>query len=218
MQFPGTIERSFTMKRALEWGGLAAGAVVILFGLVTIFMSFDGQNTVKDSLKKEYIVGSADMTPAAIREEAKAAGLDLSKIDLPTQSVAGKSINSGSRARVFAQYMRIHTFESTGGETYSQMGRYLTPSGKDTNDAAAAAKDPKTGQPEANGKRDIWVTETALTTALNMSYMAQQLALFSLVIGIALLLSGFGFIILALVAIGGVRLPERSRKATVAVA
>jgi hypothetical protein len=216
MQFPGTIERSFTMKRALEWGGLAAGAVMIVFGLVTIFMSWDGQNTVKDSLKKEYIVGSPDMTPSAIKDEAKAAGLDLSKIDLPTASVAGKTIDNGSRARVFAQYMRIHTLESTGGKTYAQMGRYVTPSGKDTNDAAAAATE--NGQPKANAKRDIWVTETALTTALNMSYMAQQLSLFSLVIGIALLLSGLGFIILALVAIGGVRVPERKRATKLATA
>jgi F0F1-type ATP synthase membrane subunit c/vacuolar-type H+-ATPase subunit K len=41
------------------------------------------------------------------------------------------------------------------------------------------------------------VTETALTTALNTSYLAEQMALFGLVVGIALLLSGVGFGILA---------------------
>ena len=40
------------------------------------------------------------------------------------------------------------------------------------------------------------MTETALTTALNVSYMATQLSLFSIVIGIALLLTGIGFAIL----------------------
>jgi hypothetical protein len=45
------------------------------------------------------------------------------------------------------------------------------------------------------------VTETALATALNVSYMATNLALFSLVVGIALLLSGVGFIVLALAAL-----------------
>jgi hypothetical protein len=44
----------------------------------------------------------------------------------------------------------------------------------------------------------VWVTETALATALNVSYMATQLSLFSLVVGIALLLAGVGFIVLAL--------------------
>jgi len=42
------------------------------------------------------------------------------------------------------------------------------------------------------------VTETALTTALNTSYMAQQLSLFGIVVGVALLLAGIGFGILAL--------------------
>ena len=42
------------------------------------------------------------------------------------------------------------------------------------------------------------MTATALSTALNVSYMAEQMALFGIVVGFALLLSGFGFIILAL--------------------
>ena len=86
------------MKRALEWGGLAAGAVMIVFGLVTIVMAFDGRQTVNDSLKKEYIVGSADMTPALIKEEAKKAGLDVASLSFPTVSVGGKQITNGERA------------------------------------------------------------------------------------------------------------------------
>ena len=42
------------------------------------------------------------------------------------------------------------------------------------------------------------MTETALTTALNASYMADRLALFGIVVGVALLLSGLGFAILAI--------------------
>jgi hypothetical protein len=41
------------------------------------------------------------------------------------------------------------------------------------------------------------VTAIALSTALNVSYMTEQIALFGIVVGIALLLSGIGFIILA---------------------
>ena len=59
------------------------------------------------------------------------------------------------------------------------------------------SKDAK-GSPVSNSARETWVTATALSTALNMSYMAEQMALFGIVVGIALLLSGFGFIILAL--------------------
>ena len=96
--------------------------------------------------------------------------------------------------------MRIHTFEATGGKTYSQMGRYLTASGKDTNDAALAAKDAKTGQPVENAARNLWVTETALTNALNTSFFAEQVALFGIVVGVALLLVGIGFGVLAFMA------------------
>ena len=49
-----------------------------------------------------------------------------------------------------------------------------------------------------NGLRNMWVTETALTTALNMSYMAEQLSLFGIVVGVALLLTGIGFLVLAI--------------------
>src|SRR5262249_46165990 len=147
------------------------------------------------------IVGSPDMTPSAIAAEAKQAHL-ASSIDLPSCSVAGKTIDTGDRARCFARYMRIHTFEATGGRTYAQMGRFLTASGKETSGATQAAKDPKTGQPVANGARDLWVTETALTTALNVSYMADRLAVFGIVVGVALLLTGVGFVILSLLALG----------------
>ena len=54
------------------------------------------------------------------------------------------------------------------------------------------------GGPVANPARDLWVTETALTTALNTAYMAERVALFGIVTGIALLLSGIGFAILAI--------------------
>jgi F0F1-type ATP synthase membrane subunit c/vacuolar-type H+-ATPase subunit K len=50
------------------------------------------------------------------------------------------------------------------------------------------------------------VTETALTTALNTAYMAEQLALFGIVVGVALLLAGVGFGVLAIG--GALRNPE----------
>jgi hypothetical protein len=77
------------------------------------------------------------------------------------------------------------------------MGRFLTESGEQTNDEAAAAVD-ENGRPVENGLRNLWVTETALATALNMSYMAEQLALFGIVVGIALVLTGVGFLVLAI--------------------
>ena len=194
------------MKRILEIGGVAAGIVLIAFGVAAIVLGVNGRNTVANELKLQQITGSPDMTPKAIAAEAKAAGLK-NVADMPTVSVAGLPIDNGDRARAFASYMRIHALEATGGFVYAQMGQYeakpgtpksqLTPDGA-TSNTDYAVKDPKTGQPVPNSARNLWVTETALTTALNSSYMAEQTANFGIVVGVALLLSGFGFVILAL--------------------
>jgi hypothetical protein len=196
-------------RRLLEWGGLAAGIVLIAFGIASIVMSIDGRSTVKDNLSNEQITGTPDMTPALTRKAVQEAG--LKNVDIPTCSVAGDKIDTGSKARCFAEYMRIHALEGTGGFVYSQMGRFQakpnTPktelaAGGGTDNDKFAPVDPKTGQPSPNGTRDLWVTETSLSTALNASYMAERISLFGIVVGIALLLSGIGFIVLALSVLG----------------
>ena len=191
-------------RRVWEIGGFVSGAVLIVFGIVAIVLGVNGYRTVQDELKKEYIVGGSDMTPDEIRAGAEEAGLP-ENIELPTCDVVDKEIDTGSRARCFAQYMRIHALESTGGLTYAQMGRFQSAANPDdpagTSDEAAAAKD-ESGQPISNGARNLWINETALATALNVSYMAEQISIFGIVVGIALLLTGIGLIILAFAVFG----------------
>jgi len=193
------------MRKVFEIGGLVAGLVLIVFGVVAIVMGVNGQSTVSNSLKEQKIVGTADMTPAGITVALKQAG--LKNVNIPSCSVANQAVTSGAKARCFAEYMQIHALEATGGFLYSQMGIYTakpgTPKaqlmpGGGTENTAFAAVDPITKQPVSNGARNVWVTETALTTALDSSYMASQLSLFGIVVGVALLLSGFGFSILAI--------------------
>jgi hypothetical protein len=191
-------------RRILELGGIAAGVIMVAFGIGSLVLGVNARNTVGDELKREFIVGSPDMNPTEIEKAVEQAG--LSDVEIPSCDVAEKEIKTGSDARCFAQYMRIHALESSGGLTYAQMGRFVAaaapndPAG--TSDEEAAAKD-ESGEPISNNARNTWVTETALSTALNVSYMAEQIALFSVVVGIALLLSGIGFIILALAVLGG---------------
>jgi hypothetical protein len=190
-------EKGVAMRSNIfKWGGIAASVILIAFGAGSIAIGAWGINNVRDNLKLEQISGSPDMTPAAIKAEGQKAG--LTGVTYPTESVAGETIDTGSEARVFASYMRIHALEATGGQTYSQMGRFLDAKGNPTSDEAQAAKDPKTGQPVENGLRNLWVTETALTTALNMSFFAERVGVFGLVMGIALLLTGIGFLVLTL--------------------
>ena len=155
------------------------------------------------------------MNPTAIKEAAEKAGLQ--DVTLPTCDVAGEKIDTGSEARCFGQYMNVHALEATGGYVYSQMGRFAAKpdapkselaAGGGTDNPEFAEIDSTTNQPVANGARNIWVTETALATALNVSYMASALSLFSLVVGIALLLAGIGFGVLTF----GALVPEQHRE------
>lgn len=180
------------MKGSKWWeiGGFIAGAVLIVFGAVAIYMGVNGFTTVRDSIKQENIVfGSAD--DPAVAEHA--------------EQWAGEQVATGDQARAFALIMRDHALEGSGGLTYAQMGRFVaaddpeSPAG--TSDPEAALTDDG-GNPVPNTARNTWITATSLSTALNMSYMAEQLAIFGLVVGIALLLTGIGLVILAFAVFG----------------
>ena len=196
------------MRKLFEIGGFAATAVLVVFGVVAITMGVNGRSTVHTSLALEQITGSPDMNATAIAAEAKKAG--LTGVTLPTADIAGKPINTGQRARDFASYMRIHALEASGGLTYAQLPRFASKDGKGTSDEALALKSPS-GQPLDNPVRNTWITETALTTALNASFLAENVALFGIVVGIALLLTGLGFGVLVIG--GSLRGREEAAKA-----
>lgn len=233
-------------KRFFQWGGIASAVILTAFGIAAIVLGINGGSTVNSNLKQEYIFGTPDMTPTAIAPEVQqiqkaqaelaaaqakagvpaAQRFTFTHVSTPSSSVAGKPVNNGSRARTFAQYMRIHALGATNGLTYSQMGRYVakpetplkfTDFLGGTSDPKYALVDAKTEQPVSNGRRDLWVTETALTSALNLAYTASQISLFGIVVGVALILSGIGFAVLALGgAVREVRLPTLQRaRATV---
>jgi hypothetical protein len=158
------------MRKLYEYGGMIASTLLIVFGVGAIVVGFAGRDQVRSDLAREQIVGTPDM-----------------------KNVANQKIDTGAKARDFAAGMRVHALEATGGQTYSQMARYQGKNGQPTDDKSQAAINPKSGKPVDNPARQVWVTETALSTALNTSYFAEQVALFSIVMGIALLLAGAGF-------------------------
>jgi hypothetical protein len=190
----GAITRVYAGKTLFEWAGIAAGVLLIAFGISALTLSWNGRQTVRDSLRAERIVGTAAMTPR--RARADAAVFPSARIDVPDCAVDGVTVDTGARARCFASYMRVHVLESTGGRTYSQLPLYATEDRKGTDDAnrALMAAD---GEPVDYPGRTLWITETALSTALNSSYLAEQVANFGLVVGLALLLSGIGFVVIA---------------------
>ena len=181
-----------TFKRILEYGGLLAGVVLIGFGIGAIYMGVDGRSTVRDSIKQEQIYFGNAAEDEAVAKHA--------------EQWSEEQVTTGEQARAFAKVMREHALESSDGLVYAEMGRFVSAANPDdpkgTSDEAAALKD-EDGNPVSNSARNTWVTATALSSALNMSYMAEQLSIFGIVVGIALLLAGIGFIILALVVLGG---------------
>ena len=98
-----------------------------------------------------------------------------------------------------AEIMREHAVEhrraDVRGDGPLPVGRESERSSGD-DDEAAAAKD-ENGEPISNSARNIWVTETALATALDMGFMSEMLSIFSIIVGVALLLTGIGLVILA---------------------
>lgn len=195
--------------KLFKYAGIVASVVLIAFGIGSVVTGISGRSTVHKDLGLEQIKGTPDMNPKDIAVAAKAAG--VKNVALPTCTVANKAVDTGGSAKCFASYMRIHALEATGGRTFSQMGQFLTKSGKETDDKTAAAIDPKTKQPVANAARNVWVTETALSTALNTSYFASSVALFAIVMGIALMLTGIGLFVLTL---RWMREPESAARAT----
>ena len=194
-------------SRLVEIGGFVAGAVLIVFGIAAIYMGVDGRSTVRDSLKDEQVFFSTaeDQDPAT---------------DKYASQWYGEQVTSGEQARAFASIMREHQLERTEGLTYAQMGRFVSaddPEGAaGTSDEEAALLD-ENGNPVSNPARQSWVTAVAITTALNTSYMAEQLSIFGIVVGVALLLTGIGLVILAF-AVFGKRVPAtEAKKATTPV-
>jgi hypothetical protein len=176
--------------RLLRIGGYLSGGVLIVFGIVVIVLGIWGFNFTRDHIEREQIVFGPIEDPA-VAEHA--------------EQWAGEPVQTGRQALAMAEIMREHTLSSTEGLTYAEMGRYQSaenpsdPAG--TNDEAEAAKD-ENGEPISNGARNIWVTETALATALDMGFMSEMLSIFSIVVGIALLLTGIGLVILTLAVFG----------------
>ena len=172
--------------RLLRIGGYISGGVLIVFGIAVIALGIWGFNYTRDLIARENITFGPIEDPA-VAEHAP--------------DWAGEPVDTGRKALAQAEIMREHTLSGTGGLTYAEMGRYQSGANPDdpagTNDEAEAAKD-ENGEPISNSARNIWVTETALATALDMGFMSEMLSIFSVVVGIALLLTGIGLVILAI--------------------
>ena len=194
--------KSDTTRKVLDVGVGYAAAVVARRDRDRA-RSLDAASTAaarcNSNLKAEAIAGTPYMAPAAIKGEATRPA--SKNVSFPTCTVAGTTVDNGTARRCFAQYMRIHALERRGSRRADgplrEAGTPASSSRRAAADNHDFARSTRVEAAGPNGSRNLG-SGAALTSALNLAYTAQQISLFSIIVAFALLLSGIGFVILAL--------------------
>jgi hypothetical protein len=177
-----------TMKKAFPIALMFLGLVFIGAGLYTVNRGFDAKDQVKDELVAQNIT-----TP----EDA---------------SMPNVLVRNAATAESMAEIINHHALESTGGLTYSEMGRFATPNGDpvgtSNEDEALIGDD---GRPVANNLRNTAFQASALRTSLYTSVMAFNLS--DLVVGLGAMIVVLGFAVGGVgVALAGLAIPSIARR------
>jgi hypothetical protein len=167
---------------------IALGVVFAVGGAYTMYRGFDAKDQVRDEL-----VAQAITTP----DDA---------------SIPGVLVDDVASARSMAEIIDHHALDSSGGLTYSEMGRFMAangdPAGTSNEDDALLGGD---GKPVPNALRNTAFQASALRTSLYTSVMAFEVS--NLVIGLGLLLIALGVAVGGVgVALGALVIPSLARK------
>jgi len=174
------------MKKIFPIALMIFGLVFLAAGGYTVVRGFDA----KDQVKAELVAQHITTTPDA--------------------AIPNQPVTNAATAKAMADVIGKHSDEATGGRSYAELGRYLTPDGKDTSDEALALKDAK-GQPVANPVRNVAFQASALRTSLYTSVMAFNVA--DLVIGLGLMIAVVGIALGGIgVALAGLAIPAVGRR------
>lgn len=188
------------MRKAFPIALIVIGVIFAAAGGYTMFRGFDAKDQVKTELKAQAISIPNRVDPAT------------KKVDEAVPAAwSGKAVNSAASAQAMANVINHHALASSGGKTYSTIGKYLAKDGKtDTNDATAALVG-SDGKPVANPTRNTLLTASNLQTSLYTSVMAFNLA--DLVIGLGLMIVTLGLAVGGLgIALAGLAIPSFARK------
>jgi hypothetical protein len=156
------------MKRAFAIALVLVGVGFVVGGAYTLVQGVSARGEVRDQLLAQRITTPED---AAIPNER---------------------VDDAATAHAMANIIGVHAAEATGGKTYAEMGRFLTPDGGDTSDEAAALKD-ENGNPVANPLRNVAFQAATLQSTLHTSHLAFKVS--DLVIGLGLMIVVLGFVI-----------------------
>jgi len=180
------------MRRAFAIALVIIGVGFVVGGAYTIVQGVSARGEVRDQLVAQRIT-----TP----EDA---------------SIPNEPVDDAATAHAMANVIGVHAAEATGGETYSEMGRYLAADGGATSDEAAALLDDG-GNPVPNPLRNVAFQAATLQSSLHTSHLAFKVA--DLVIGLGLMIVVLGFVIGGLgVFFGALSLRAFAREAAPALA
>jgi hypothetical protein len=158
------------MKKAFPIALMIMGLVFAGAGIYTVSRGYDARDTVRTELIAQRITTPDDA------------------------SIPGVQVKDARTAKSMAEIIDHHALASTGGKTYSEMGRFLAKDGTDTSDEKEAVIGAD-GKPVANPLRNTAFQAASLRTSLYTSVMA---------FNVADLVVGLGFMILVLgLAVGG---------------
>ena len=198
-------------RKILELGGIVSSpSSDRVFGIGAIITGLDGRSTVQDDLKQEQIVG----TPTCRRLPSRRAPRRRDSrraIELPTVAVAGQAIDTGAaRAASPPTSGSIRSRRPAARPTRSCRAS-RRPTGRDSTTSLRPSRTRRASRSRTRSATSL-ITATALETALNTSYMAEQLSLFGIVVGRRAAVAGIGLGILprcsSSAELGGARRPS----------
>lgn len=109
------------------------------------------------------------------------------KITTPADAtISEKPVRGPLTLKAQTDIIREHTMKQTNNQTYAEMPRQIEK--LDDNNKPVMVP---------NTNRDIWITATALTTALNLGIIAYALSSLTILLGCISILNGLSFYFLA---------------------
>lgn len=176
------------MKRAFPIALMVFGLIFVGAGIYTANRGFDARDQVRDELIAQNITTTEDA------------------------SIPNARVDNVSTAQAMADIIDVHSRETTGGLTYSELGRFAASNGDiagTSNEDEALIGD--NGEPVPNPLRNTAFQASALRTSLYTSIMAFNVA--DLVIGLGLMILVLGLAVGGVgVALGGLVIPALARR------
>jgi hypothetical protein len=105
-------------------------------------------------------------------------------------SIPNVPVSSAATAKAQAEVIEKHALETTGGETYSTVDRYIAADGVGTTSSRDEALIGPDGNPVANPARNTAFQAAALRTSLNLAVMGFKVS--DLVIGMGFFMVAVG--------------------------